>query len=273
MRIAVIGHVEHVTIARVAALPAAGDILHLATPEVVAAGGGGIAFFQLTNSADEIHLFTALGNDDAAEAVGDLIAATGASLHVARRETPHTRDIVLITPDGERTIIVAGAPLHPRRDDALPWELLATCDAVYFTAEDPDVLRAARSARLLVVTARRRPAIEASGVKLDVVVGSLRDPREVGSLSDYAIPPDALVLTDGANSGVIETAAGKRPFAPAVTPHGIVGAYGAGDSFAAALTWHLAHGAPIEDACVRASVYGAAVLRGINPIAQQLRLE
>ncbi len=147
MRIAVIGHVEHVTIGRAAALPSPGDILHLDGPFVIAGGGGGIAFAQFAKSSAELHLFTALGNDDAALVVAKHVEATGAHVHAARREVPHTRDVVLITPGGERTIIVVGEPLHPRRDDPLPWELLATCDAAYFTAQDPERLSAPHAPR------------------------------------------------------------------------------------------------------------------------------
>src|SRR5687767_14875008 len=110
MRIAVIGHVEHVTIGRVPALPGPGDIAHLDT---------------------------AIGGDEAGAQVAARLAATRAHVHAARRDEPHTRDVVLITPDGERTIVVVGEPLHPRRSDPLPWDLLATCDAAYFTAQDP----------------------------------------------------------------------------------------------------------------------------------------
>src|SRR5439155_1288789 len=78
LKIAVIGHVEHATIARVDALPSAGSILHLDDYRWIAGGGGAIAFFQLAKSAGEIHLFTALGNDDAAALVGERIGATGA---------------------------------------------------------------------------------------------------------------------------------------------------------------------------------------------------
>ncbi len=273
MRIAVIGHVEHVTIDRIEALPAAGDILHLDAPVVIPGGGGGVAFFQMANSPGEIHLFTAFGDDEAGDAVAERVAATGAKIHAVRRRAPHTRDIALITPDGERTIIVVGEPLHPRHDDDLPWEILASCDAVYFTAQDPDVLRAARQAKVLVATARRKEAIAGSGVKLDVIVGSANDPREAAVLSDYAMPPDTLVMTDGARGGSIETAGGRIRFAGAMAPEHVVGAYGAGDSFAAALTWYVASGLPIADACTRASAHGAAVLRGINPIEHQLRLE
>ncbi|HLB23921.1 MAG TPA: PfkB family carbohydrate kinase, partial [Dehalococcoidia bacterium] len=91
-------------------------------------------------------------------------------------------------------------------------------------------------------------------------------------LADYARPPRALVLTDGRNGGTIETAEGATSF-PALKIEGpIVGAYGAGDTFAAALTWHLARATSIEDACARASRQAAAVLAGINPIENQLPL-
>lgn len=273
MRVAVIGHVEHITIDRVEALPAPGEILHLDAPGVFPGGGGGVAFFQMVNGPGEVHLFTALGNDDAADAVARLIGGTSAKVHAVRRETPHTRDVVLITPDGERTIIVVGQPLHPRQDDALPWDILASCDAVYFTAEDPELLRAARAARVLVATARRKEAIAGSGVRLDAIVGSALDPREASTLGDYAVPPSALVMTEGHRDGRIDTAAGTTRFAPGAAPTPTVGAYGAGDTFAAALTWYLARGLTVDAACARASAHGAAVLAGINPILHQLPLD
>jgi ribokinase len=80
-------------------------------------------------------------------------------------------------------------------------------------------------------------------------------------------------MTEGAAGGRIETAEGVRRFAaPALDP-GAQGAYGAGDSFAGALTWYLACGLDIDAACERAAVHGAAVLRGLNPREHQLALE
>jgi ribokinase len=52
-------------------------------------------------------------------------------------------------------------------------------------------------------------------------------------------------------------------------PARVVGDYGAGDSFAAALTYFVARGLPVEDAARRAGPYGAAVLRGIDPLQTQ----
>jgi len=273
VRIAVLGHVEHIALGRVPRLPGPGEIAHVEGLRVFPGGGGGIAFFQLVKSPAEVHLFTALGNDEAAEQVRARIARTPARIHAAHRETPHTRDVVLITPDGERTIVVLGEPLHPEVRDPLPWEVLGSCDAAYFTAQDPGVLRAARAAKLLVATARRREAIFRSGVQADVIVGSLADARERASLRDFPVPPRALVLTQGAAGGQIETAEGISRFpAPQVRPTPGGGAYGAGDSFAGALTWFLALGLPVAEACARAAHHGAAVLGSLEPLDAQLPL-
>ena len=271
MRLGLIGHVEHITLGRVQAIPAAGDIAHLRDPRTLAGGGGGIAFFQLARSPAELHLFTALGTDDAARFVEAQIAATRAKLHLARRDTPHTRDVVMIGPDGDRTIIVIGAPLHPRASDPLPWDLLAQLDAVYFTAEDPALLRLARRAKRLVVAARRKEAIAAAGIAPDVIVGSKADPREVATRADYAVPPVALVMTAGARGGSIETADGVVRFAsPPADASG--GTYGAGDSFAGALTYYLAAGLDARESASRAAHHGAAVLSSLDPLAAQLPL-
>ena len=272
VRIAVVGHVEHVVIAPVAALPTPGEILHLDEMVWIPGGGGGTAYFQLVKSPAELHLFTALGNDDAGDRISERIHASGGIIHAVRRSLPHTRDVVLVTPDGERTILVIGEPLHPRLDDPLPWDLLGTCRAVYFTGQDPKVLRAARAAELLVVTARRATALALSGVEADVVVGSAEDPRETTSLAAHALPPKALVMTEGAKGGFIETAEGVKRFSAPSSLSTRKGAYGAGDSFTGALVWYLATGLGIHEACARAAKHGAAVLRGVSPLDNHLSL-
>lgn len=272
LRIAVIGHVEHVTLGRVTAAPRPGEIAHLEAPRFFPGGGGGVAFLQVARSDAEAHLFTALGNDEAAREVATAVAAAGGRFHAVHRQLPHTRDVVMIDPAGERTIVVVGEPLHPRGDDPLPWHLLASCDAAYFTAQDPEALRAARAARLLVVTARRRAALLSSGVRADVVVGSARDPREASRLADYPLPPRALVLTEGAEGGSIETAAGVTRFSAPPPPPRVASTYGAGDSFAGALTYYLAAGLGVAPACERAGPHGAAVLAGLDPRETQLPL-
>jgi len=206
-----------------------------------------------------------------ARASSSALAATPAAIHVVRRAQPHTRDVVMIGPDGERTIVVVGEPLHPRADDPLPWQLLGELDAVFFTAQDPALLARARGARVLVVTARRRACLAAAGVAPDAIVGSRADPRERAARADFAVPPAALVMTEGALGGAVETAGGVARFA---SPRAAVtgGTYGAGDSFAGALTYYLAAGLEVSEAAARAAHHGAAVVGSFDPIAAQLPL-
>ncbi len=76
----------------------------------------------------------------------------------------------------------------------------------------------------------------------------------------------------GAAGGRIETAQGTRRFAASRSPATRGGSYGAGDSFAGALTWYLALGLSVDDACARAAHHGAAVLGSLEPIESQLPL-
>lgn len=270
MRIAVIGHVEHVTLGRVPAVPRPGEIAHLEAPRWFPGGGGGMAFFQLTRCPAEVLLLTALGDDQAAAEVQRRLGSTRARVHAAKREAAQTRDLVMITPDGERTIVVVGEPLHPSRADPLPWGELASCDAAYFTARDPAALQAARAARLLVVSARRRASLNASGVRADVVVGSALDAREACTLADFEVTPAALVLTEGAAGGAVHDSSGARRFRAPPSPAMHGASYGAGDSFAGALTWYLAAGVPLHEACERAGRHGAAVVGTLDPLQAQI---
>src|SRR3977135_2749055 len=112
MRVAVIGHVEHITLGRVPAVPRAGEIAHLEEPRFFPGGGGGIAFFQLTRSAAEVLLYTAVGNDDAAAAVRGRCGPTRARIFAADRQAAPTADLVMIPRAGGRTMVVGGEPLH-----------------------------------------------------------------------------------------------------------------------------------------------------------------
>lgn len=273
-RIAVIGHVEHVTLGRADGVPQPGDIVHLREPRFLPAGGGGLAFLQLCKSDAELHLFTAFGGDDGGRAVEHAARAarSDAIVHAARREQAHPRVVVFVDDHGRRTIIVTGDPLQPAASDALPWSVLATCDAAYFTGSDPASLCLAREARQLVVTARRAPALRASGVAPDVIVGSVSDPRENAPFSSYDPRPGALVLTDGPRPIRVIRGELVSWIDPSPGPASIQGDYGAGDSFAAALTYFLARGHSVEDACARAAPHGAAVLSALDPREGQTAL-
>jgi len=273
-RIAVVGHVEHVTLGRADGVPQPGDIIHLRDPRFLPAGGGGLAFLQLCRSDAELLLFTAFGGDEAGRAVEAAVRAArpDAQIHAARRPVAHPRVVVYLDAHGRRTIVVTADPLQPAATDALPWSLLGTCDAVYFTGADPQSLREARAARRLVVTARRAAALRAAAVAPDVIIGSVSDPRENAPLSAYAPPPGALVLTDGPRPVRVMREGSVASIEPPPTPARVEGDYGAGDSFAAALTYFLAAGLAVEDACARAAPYGAAVLRAMDPRESQMAI-
>ena len=272
-RIAVVGHVEHVTLGRFDGVLGPGDIVHLQDARFVPGGGGGIAFAQLCRSDAEIHLFTAIGRGEAGRAVDSAVRRAGrARVHAAQRPEDHPRVVVVVDREGRRTIVVTRDPLQPAAADPLPWSTLADCDAAYFTGTDPESLRRARAARRLVVTARRSAALRDAAVAPDVIVGSVGDPRENRAYDAYDPPPGALVLTDGSRPIRVQRPNGVTVVDPPPTPDRVVGDYGAGDSFAGALTFFLAHGSSVEEACRRAGPYGAAVLRGIDPLDVQLDL-
>jgi ribokinase len=273
-RIAVIGHVEHVTLGRFDGLIESGAVVHLSDSRFVPAGGGGIAFAQICRSDAEIHLFTAVGSDEAGRAVEGCIRAHGdrVHVHVAKRDVEHPRVVVVVDRDGRRTIFVTREPLHPAATDPLPWSILADCDAVYFTGTDPGTLRLARAARLLVVSARRNAVLQAAAVAPDVIVGSVEDPRENRELAAYDPAPGALVLTDGPRAIRVFRGGGVAMVDAPPAPERVVGDYGAGDSFAAALTFFLAHGLAVEEACRHAGPFGCAVLGGLDPLEMQGRL-
>jgi ribokinase len=230
-----------------------------------------MAFRQLAHSDAEVHFFTAVGRDDAAREVRAELSALPGQLHAAVRAQSHVRAVVLVPPIGDRTIMVIGRPLHPDARDPLPYDLLVRCDGVYFTAEDPELLRRARAAKVLVASARRKVALDRAGIAPDVIVGSASDPQERSSLRDYSPVPRAVVMTEGERGGTIETPDGVARFQPAVVkPPGP--SYGAGDSFAAALTYYLAAGRPLHEAATRASAFGAAVIGARMPPEAQERL-
>lgn len=267
-----VGHVEHVTLGKVGIFPSPGDIVHFQGASMLPGGGGGLAFAQLLRSDAEVHLFTAVGNDEAGASVARELGRTRAFVHCATRDAPHPRVVVLVDGEGRRTIFVPYPPLQPAASDPLPWDVLSTCDAVYFTGSEVGSMQYARKTRRLVVTARRSAVLEAAGVVADVVVGSLSDPRENADLEAYRPKPHALVFTDGPRAIRVVRSSGISAVDPPARVARVVGDYGAGDSFAAAMTYFLACDFPLEEAVSRAGPYGAAVLLGESPLASQAAL-
>src|SRR5215218_2292825 len=222
MRAAVVGHVEWVRFADVERVPSAGEIIHARESWIEPAGGGAVAAVRLRELAGRCDFLTAIGNDEPGRLALEALRALDLRVHAGTREEPHRQAFTFLSDDGERTITLLGPKLVPYRSDPLPWDELAQIDAVYFTGGDPDALRAARQARVLVATARELPTLQKAGVELDALVHSGTDSAEL--------------------------------------PAPLADAYGAGDSFAAGLTFALGRNESVQEALAFAARCGAAAM-------------
>jgi ribokinase len=264
MRVAVLGHVEWVEFLRVPAVPRAGDIVEGVPVAAVPAGGGGVAAVQLARWAGTSELYTALGDDELGRRCEAELRARGVNVHAAYRSEPQRRALTLIDAQRERTIVLSGSRHVPARGDALPWDAFAQIDAVYVTGGDADAVRAARAARVVVGTSRVLQLFRDAAVELDALVGSDNDPAEAYP-GDLQPPPRLVVRTNGARGGRYTLAGGSTHDYPAV-PTEITGdTYGAGDTFAAALTFALGEGQDAAGAIQFASARAAEVLAFHGP--------
>jgi ribokinase len=271
-RVAVVGHIEWITFARLDRVPAPGAIAHATETWSGAGGGGGVAAQQLAKLAGSCELFTALGEDEIGDRAAQEIAAVGVTVHAVPRTSPTRQAVCLVDRGGERTIITLGPRLEANGADPLPWDRFAEIDAAYVTAGDADALRRVRAARLVVVSSRHLGVLAASGIRADVVVGSALDRHEIYDPELLAHePPHLVVLTEGAAGGRFQTAeGGTGRWRPTPPPGPISDAYGSGDSFQAGLTWALGGGLPLGEALDFASRCGAAALTGHGPAGGQL---
>jgi ribokinase len=272
VRAAVVGHVEWVEFLRVERVPEPGEIIHADETWAEPAGGGAVAAVQLLKLAGESTFYTALGDDELGRRAADELRAAGLRLHAVFRPEPQRRALTFLDAAGERTITVIGDRMVPRRADPLPWEELATYDAVYVTGGDAGAVRAARKANVLVATPRALDALAAAGVRIDVLVGSATDANERYRPGELVPPPRIVVRTAGAEGGTYELDGRKRTFQAAPLPGAGGDAYGAGDSFAGGLTYALGTGLPIDEALGLAARCGAAARSGRGAFSGQLSL-
>jgi ribokinase len=225
-----------------------------------------VAAVQLVRLAGEVLFLTALGDDPLGRRAEAELRAAGVRVAAAWRAEPQRRVFVHVDDAGERTITVRGPRLVPQRRDPLPWDELAHFDAVYLTAADAAGIRSTRAARVLTATPRARPALGDAGVRLDALIGSADDASERYQAGTLVPEPDLVVRTEAGAGGSwvrADGATGRWSAAPLTGP--ILDSYGAGDSFAAALTFALATGAPLDSALARAARCGAEALTRRGP--------
>jgi ribokinase len=269
--VAVVGHVEWIRFARVDRAPAGGEIAHSFEDWEEVGGGGGVAAIQLARLAGESVLFTALGDDDLGRRSRAALEERGVRVHAAVSRKPQRWAFTHVDAAGERTITTVGDKLRPRgHDGGLPWHELADADGVFFVAGDVDALRAARRARVLTATARELDVLRRAAVPHDAVIGSGEDDAERYRPGDLDPAPALVVTTAGALGGWAQPGG---PFTAPAPPGPVVDTYGAGDSFAAGLTYALAAGRAPADAVAFAARCGAAALTGRGVSPQRVELE
>jgi ribokinase len=274
VRVGVVGHVEWVEFLRVEHVPAPGEIVHASESFEQAAGGGGVAAVQLSKLAGSCMFFTALAEDRLGRAAWADLEERGVSVEAAwRRGEPQRRAVTFVDEGAERTITVLGDRLVPHGADPLPWDELADCDAVYVTGGDVAAVEAARRARVLVATSRVLDLLSEARVELDAVVGSGRDESERYRPGDLDPAPRYAVVTAGDRGGTWQPPGGEPvAYPPEPLPGPPGDAYGAGDSFAAGLTYGLGAGMGIEEAVRMAARCGAACMTGSGAYDGQLKL-
>ena len=262
MRFAVVGHVEWVEFAVVERVPRAGEIVFATGPAFCEPGGGGaVAAVHLRRLAGACGFFTSVGSDANGRMTADALRAHGVELHAAVHDVPQRRAFTHLDGAHERTITVVGERHVPLGSDALPWDLLAGVDGLYFAGGDAAALRKARLARQLVATPRALDALVEGGVQLDVLVASASDLGERVDPGAIDPPPRHVVLTEGERGGSWTGADGRSGRWDAEPlPGPPVDAYGCGDAFAAGLAYGLGSGLDLPRALRVGARAGAAAL-------------
>jgi ribokinase len=269
-RFAVVGHVEWLDFLRVPRVPLPGEIVQATESWSEAAGGGAVAAVQLAKLAGAATFFTAFGNDDVARHAEEQLRDHGVTVEAVVRDRAQRRAVAFLDADGERTIATLGDRLVPSGGDDLPWDRIAEMDAVYFTGGDVSSLRAARAAKTLVATPRGHSAFIGSEVTLDALVRSAEDEGERDDRDRVGWSVRLIVATAGRRGGTYTDSEGRtRSFAAARLTGPVVDAYGAGDSFAAGLTFGLGSGMDVPAALALAARCGAGNLTGAGPYAGQ----
>ena len=257
VRCAVAGHIEWTEFAVVDHVPRPGEIAHATEHWSGPAGGGAVVAVQLAKLSGGCDFFTAIGDDELGHASVRRLDELGVTLHTEWFGSTR-RAMTLVDANGERTITTIGPKLRPR--DPFPADAY---DAVFFVAGEPDVLRLARGARFLAATPRELPTLSEAAVRLDLLVGSARDP---GERYEGGLDVDLVVRTEGELGGT----AGDRRYQASPAPGPLADTYGAGDSFAAALCFALARGDTHDAALELAARAGAAVVTGKGPYTAQI---
>ncbi|HEX3976976.1 MAG TPA: PfkB family carbohydrate kinase [Solirubrobacteraceae bacterium] len=262
-RVAVVGHVEWVQFLRVDHFPVPGAIQRAQRESTHAGGGAVVAAATLAELGAEVDFYGAVGSDAIGDAAVSELTERGMTVHAARRPGPTREVLTLLDRNGERTILPIGERLQPEGDDSLGWDRLADADGAYITAGDQGALRRARAARVLVATPRLRERVADPGVRIDALVFSASDENEVSWAERLRADTRLMVATEGADGGRWWGASEGR-WAAVPPPGPVRDSYGCGDAFAAGVTYGLAAGMSIAEACQIGARWGAEMLTRVG---------
>ena len=267
LNFAVVGHIEWINFLKVDKLPKPGVISHSEKSLEFPAGGGSIIAKTLSElSLNQIHFFTALGNDDYGDRCFKILSSMGINLHVAWRDKPTRRGFSIIDSQGERAITVIGERLAPNYKDNLDWSLLKKMDGIFITASDKTIFKMARSASILCTTPRvGLNTINTSNVLLDGLIGSNLDPGEKFSLSELSVKPKYIIKTEGEKGGIIFPGGRYKALKNKKLK---IDSYGCGDSFAAGILFGMASKWNIEKSLNLAKVIGRNSSEFFGPYAE-----
>lgn len=261
-RIVVVGSVASDEVVRLSERCREGAHLNGVAAGTRLGGGGANTAVALAAAGHDVALVTCVGADEAGDwQLGQLQAAGVDVSSIARVPGPSTRSILLVDPEGERTIVNLGRAAEPGPPARLAG---LTADLVYVRTRSGGLapLLAAKAAQCLVVA--HVPPLVPGIFPAHVVVASASDLDEATRAAPVAaarrVAGDLLrwmVLTEGARGVTARSVEGEVLAVPAprVEP---VDSTGAGDSFAAGLCHVLAQGGSLPDALAEGVRWGAA---------------
>jgi len=269
LNFSVVGHIEWINFLKVDQLPKKGVISHSEKSLELPAGGGSVIAKTLCElTQNQIHFFTALGNDDYGDRCFKILSSMGIKLHVAWHDKPTRRGFSMIDSQGERAITVIGERLAPNYKDNLDWSILKKMDGIFITASDSAIFKMARSAPILCTTPRVGiDTINKSNVLLDGLIGSNLDPGERFSLPELSVKPKYIIKTEGEKGGIIFPGGRYKALKNKKLK---VDSYGCGDSFAAAILYGMASKWNIEKSLNLAKVVGRNTSEIFGPYAETL---
>lgn len=248
--------------------PHAGAHLRAGPSHVRPGGGGANAGVALRLAGHRVTLWAAVGDDADGRWLIDHCAALGLDtdgLHALPGAITN-RPLILVDPDGERTLIARRSLPH----DAVPAPPLDhPADALLVKTFNPAFtpMMAARAAAGALVVAHAPPSTLAAW-PATVWVTSEREQTEAERADPWGWAwiraGEALrwlVITRGADGAEALGPGGERVAVPAAPVTRVVDTTGAGDVFAAGLTHGLVMGASIEAALTLAARWAARAIQ------------